>query len=259
MAGWARQSRSRTGRRVITSERPILFSAPMVRALLDGRKTQTRRVVKPSRAWPIGFVGGAGDQNDPSCYGFEDLNSGQWWTLAADSISNQIPCPYGAPGDRLWVREAWRVGKPHDATAPRDILPPLVERGKGVTVLYQAGGWRSVGPRDREEPVYRDDAPMPEWAGKARPSMFMPRAFSRITLEITIVRIERLDRITEEDAEAEGAAPAWLDADDNETVHAAAKPTYRQGFARLWRDINGDESWGTNPWVWVVEFKRIEA
>ena len=89
-------------------ERPILFSGPMVRALHDGRKTQTRRIVKPSRTWPIGFIGGQGDQDDPSCYGFEDLNSGQWWTLAPSHFSDaqQIPCPYGAVGERLWVRES---------------------------------------------------------------------------------------------------------------------------------------------------------
>lgn len=89
---------------------------------------------------------------------------------------------------------------------------------------------------------------------KWRPSIHMPRWASRITLEITGVHVERLNDITEDDAEAEGAPRAWLDVDGN-TVNLG-QPTYKQGFARLWRDINGDESWGANPRVWIVEFKR---
>ncbi|MDR5815837.1 hypothetical protein QCE62_19810 [Caballeronia sp. LZ033] len=222
-------------------ERPILFSGPMVRALLDGRKTQTRRVVKARPGWPIGFVGGAGDQDDPRCYGFEDLNTAQWWTLAADGgdDNHQIPCPYGAPGDRLWVRETFLYVGPGSGSD----LPSYQEERANPANHKVSNCW------------YR--ASRPDETLVWSPSIHMPRWASRITLEVTGVRVERLDQITEDDAQAEGAAPAWLDV-DGETVNLG-QPTYRQGFARLWRDINGDESWDANPWVWVVEFRRIEA
>ena len=237
-------------------ERPILFSGSMVRALLDGTKTQTRRVVKARPGWPISFVGGAGDQDDPSCYGFEDLNSGQWWTLAPDGRvdNNQIPSPYGAPGDRLWVRESGVISKlrgtaekpsifRHDVPTTPDTGHYWVEETRGPGASYNVAG------------CSRANALL-SYGAKACPSIHMPRWASRIELEVSRVRVERLNRITEEDAEAEGAAPAWLDV-DGETVNLC-RPTYRQGFARLWRDINGDESWDANPWVWVVEFKKIE-
>lgn len=206
----------------MSKERPILFSGPMVRALLDGRKGQTRRIVK----------GVALDWLEPGMF-------------TPDYVAKNYPCPYGQTGDRLWVREAWRVGKPHDTTRPRDILPPLIERGQGVTVLYETGGWRSVGPEGREEPIYPDNAAIPDWAGKLRPSIFMPRAFSRITIEVTGVRVERLQDISEKDAQSEG-------------VEKSDDPIFPYAFAygRLWEELHGKGSWYVNPWVWVVEFKR---
>lgn len=151
----------------------------MVRALLDGRKTQTRRVVKARPGWPIGFVGGAGDHDDPTCYGFEDLNTAQWWTLKADgnSDNHQIPCPYGAPGDRLWVRETWQGPMWEEGTWDPDTdyhSPKYCE--------YRADG----GPTP--EYVDFDDNLHQGW----KPSIFMPRWASRITLEVTGVRVERL-------------------------------------------------------------------
>ncbi|WP_231907916.1 hypothetical protein [Cupriavidus sp. USMAHM13] len=94
-------------------ERPILFSGAMVRAILDGRKTQTRRVATRKRGWPIHFVGGGPvggpDWNDPSCWGFEDPDTTTWWLLKSDGDGScQIPSPYGQAGDRLWVRETWQ-------------------------------------------------------------------------------------------------------------------------------------------------------
>ncbi|PCM94412.1 hypothetical protein CP916_30895, partial [Pseudomonas aeruginosa] len=156
-------------------ERPILFNDQMVRAILEGRKTVTRRVVKPQPD----FLGSMVDPNTP----FKTLDAG---------LHARITCPYGEPGDRLWVRETWHVGKPHDKTAPADILAPLLAEGRGITVLYTAGGWQSVGPAGREEPIYPDDQPLPDWAGKGRPSIHMPRWACRILLEITAVRVERL-------------------------------------------------------------------
>jgi hypothetical protein len=233
-------------------ERPILMNAAMVRATLrdEDPKTQTRRLV--DKKWqhfaeccpmsesieiengePMDFPG-----RTPASFVFHNgipIRDGEW---------QPVICPYGEIGDRLWIREAWRVGKPFDATAPRDILPPLIERGQGVTVLYEAGGWLSVGPADREEPTYPDDAPMPDWAGKLRPSMFMPRAFSRILLEITGVRVERLNQITCGDLRAEGAP------------HDRISLNFRW-FKDVWAATGGE--WDANPWVWVIEFRRITA
>jgi hypothetical protein len=194
----------------IIKERGILFSAPMVRALLDGRKTVTRRAVKGvALDWLEEF--------EPS--------------YVADPENGM--CPYGKPGDRLWVRETWaRVGNGDPgyltfrATYP-DCLPPDLENVPAAEAI--------------------------RW----KPSIHMFRRDSRILLEITDVRVERLQDISEEQAEAEGAAPAWLDENDDDTVHAAAPPTYRRGFARLWRDINGAGAWGADPWVWVVAFRQI--
>ncbi|HEJ2633769.1 TPA: hypothetical protein SL207_002125 [Pseudomonas aeruginosa] len=220
-------------------ERPILFTGPMVRAILEGRKTVTRRVVKPQPD----FLGSMVDPNTP----FKTLDAG---------LHARITCPYGEPGDRLWVRETWHVGKPHDKTAPADILAPLLAEGRGITVLYTAGGWQSVGPAGREEPIYPDDQPLPDWAGKGRPSIHMPRWASRILLEITAVRVERLQDISEEQALAEGVRDAGersFDVEDSK--HFAADP--RESFASLWSSINGESSWDANPWVWVVEFKRV--
>jgi hypothetical protein len=210
-------------------ERPILFSGAMVRALLDGRKTQTRRVVKARPGWPISFIGGAGDQDDPSCYGFEDLNTAQWWTLATDGSTDnhQIPCPYGRSGDRLWIRETF-------AHMYRGNVEPETRRHDDV--IYGADGFAP------DEYVY----------GSWKPSIHMPRWASRITLEITGVRVERLQSISEADAEAEGINFLRSVPDADETLDA------RGLFHCLWDAINGDGAWAANPWVWVVEFRRVQ-
>lgn len=203
-------------------ERPILFNAPMVRALLDGIKTQTRRVVKVRG---LDFVGGGPkdgpDWNDPSCWGYEDLNTAQHWALAKGVMVDHVfPCPYGQTGDRLWVREAWGIAgeMPHD--------PGYVE--------YRAdcqGNFNDVGDL------------IPRW----RPSIHMPRSASRILLEIIGVRVERLNACSDADALAEGVDRT------NSSIAGYAKERYR----RLWEFINGAGSWDANPWVWVVEFRTV--
>jgi len=247
---------------VSAKERPILFSGAMVRAILDGRKTQTRRVVSnqpPANTYKVMPY----NHPDPRqhFYAWVDTNP----PGPACEVSDWCqPCPYGQSGDRLWVRESWCVGKPHDERAPRDILPHALARDTGVTVLYQAGGWRSLGPAGRDEPVYSDDEPMPDWAGKGRPSIHMPRALSRIALEITGVRVERLNDCSSEDAIAEGISPykhGWerRHPDPNDISHSGATADPRLAYKGLWESINGTGSWDTNPWVWVVEFRRVEA
>ncbi|EPX3567578.1 hypothetical protein KUU66_17855 [Pseudomonas aeruginosa] len=222
-------------------ERPILFTGPMVRAILEGRKTVTRRVVKPQPDFPGSMV----DPNTP----FKTLDAG---------LHARITCPYGEPGDRLWVRETWHVGKPHDKTAPADILAPLLAEGRGITVLYTAGGWQSVGPAGREEPIYPDDQPLPDWAGKGRPSIHMPRWACRILLEITAVRVERLQDISEEQALAEGVRGEPCDHARQACADIGCwGDTAKGAFGFLWESLNGEGSWAENPWVWVVEFKRV--
>ncbi|MDS0779568.1 morphogenetic protein [Serratia marcescens] len=192
-------------------ERPVIFNGEMVRAIIDGRKTQTRRIAK------------------------------------ADNSNHLLGCPFGQVGDRLWVRETFAAfdadwkhpGKPHDL---RD--------GPWPNVVYPA----SV-------------AKIPD--GTCRPSIHMPRWASRILLEITAVRVERLNDISEEDAKAEGVraignnfgnGPAYCDyllpnLDDAAEWYNRA----RDSFKSLWKSIYGAESWSANPWVWVIEFKQVSA
>lgn len=186
-------------------ERPILFSGPMVRAIFDGTKTQTRRVVKPPK------------NVDPEHWMPEKFWDGQFNALhwPADHAEHEIlKCPYGQPGDRLWVRETF---------AEIDCR-----------LTYKAD--------------FNDGAHcvVKRWI----PSIHMPRWASRITLEITDVRVERLQNISEQDAWAEGCL-GW---DDDVTGGSSG---YGE-FSELWVSINGVESWNSNPWVWVVEFRRVE-
>jgi hypothetical protein len=199
-------------------ERPILFSGPMVRAILAGRKTQTRRIVKNQ----------------------------EWYNLKGD-YGNRLRgvdrCPYGQPGERLWVRETWTPDHspfyPHFPVAYRADAGFDYERNdKGETYSPEQKAWFP----------YR-------W----RPSIHMPRIASRITLEITGVRVERLQDISHEDAIAEGIEPiepkGWKDY--RGTAQRYMSPA--TSFQSLWFSINGLESWQSNPWVWVVEFRKLEA
>lgn len=209
----------------MVKERPILFSGEMVRAILDGRKTQTRRIVK------------AKDSDPSRCITLRTLmanvqewreQNGRWFGIDGYDTLVFADCPYGKAGDRLWVRETWGVGKPMNAKpASRMIRKPR-------SIWYAA-----------------DDRP--DWAGKTRPSIYMPRWASRITLEITAVRVERLNDISEEDAKAEGAS---IDGVGNP---GGPMRVHQRAFKILWESINGDGSWSANPWVWVIEFKRVES
>lgn len=193
-------------------ERPILFSAPMVRAILKGSKTQTRRIVKPPRNWSDQFP-----HRDP----FAMPPAVWWWDGVHDRVGVRQECPYGQPGDRLYVREAWRTTEALDLFPPRDLSPA-------------ARIW------------FETDTPHQPGFGKFRQGMHMPKWASRMTLEVTNVRVERLNDINEDDAYAEGARHS-----------ANGGANAREGFKNLWESINGPESWSANPWVWVVSFKRI--
>jgi hypothetical protein len=205
-------------------ERPILFKGAMVRAILEGRKTQTRRVINPQ---PLPYICGRDGKafmaHNPTHY----LNGDTAWTVISRDVANghnvDTRCKLGMPGDRLWVRETWK---------------PLSfgwcqTKGDVVRVRYAA---------DMAEPVMRAtedqyDATHPGRTSAWKPSIHMPRWASRIMLEITGIRAERLQTISLDDARAEGV----------ETTDR---------FAALWTDTYGTESWNADPWVWVLEFAQ---
>lgn len=209
-------------------ERPILFSAPMVRAILDGRKTQTRRVVDcPADTVAVRWVDGRETMPTGSYTG--------WAVQCGAPLLLPRKCPYGAPGDRLWVRETWGLLD----TQPKD--------GPGrATILYRA--------TDGE----RRDLRHQLW----RPSIHMPRWASRVTLEITDVRVQRLQEISRDDAIAEGlweddsAGWRWLKPAPTLCYHGP-----HQAFGALWDSVNGERSGCSardNPWVWALTFRRVE-
>lgn len=208
-------------------ERPILFSGPMVRAILEGRKTQTRRVVKPS--W-IAAAQSAGESDGP-----ETVN--KYWVDI---------CPYGAAGDMLWVKETWGLCSPHDPT------------------YWRAGSIRGIPESELREQFlveHRQNWITHPDSAYWRPSIHMPRWASRITLEITGVRVERLQDMHESDAESEGVEirNGWcLGAVHPIKSHQKIFATQIQAFQSIWQSINGRGSWDANPWVWVIEFRRVE-
>lgn len=216
-------------------ERPILFNAAMVRAIIEGKKTQTRRVVKPRKDLSFGCL------LQPHELAGE-VNAGDY-----------MNCPYGKPGDRLWVRETW-CGQLDSHTSQLIYN----EDGNTYKCLYRADGEHVVlDDGDGFTKHNKDGSEASPW----KPSIHMPRDCSRINLEITGVRVERLNDISDADAEAEGLskfphkgdfAYAWKDGDKH--GHATATGAYRN----LWEEINGPGSWDANPWVWVVEFKQIQ-
>lgn len=211
-------------------ERPILFSAPMVRALLDGSKTQTRRVVKPQ---PKMYEPG-------QCVGVSDM------------INDALVCPYGQPGDRLWVRETWGVVS-NDWDEDSNLIDWVPDRpATAISEMPFGKGYYSG------HAIYAADGSH-EWAGDDdgggeprsawHPSIHMPRIASRILLEIVSVRVERLNNITLGDICKEGMARSVYD-------FLPATDGFRV-WKELWESINGSGSYDANPWVWVVEFKRV--
>lgn len=219
-------------------ERPILFSAPMILSLLRGGKTQTRRVMKHRREWQIQ------EREDDSLWPFHpDYVTGE-------PTTSWLRCPYGTAGDQLWVRETWQ-----HADWTEDGMPFIRYRADNAVRFIEGN---AIPEADCERITDRwADLSVPANVaidGKAadrkwRPSIFMPRWASRITLEITNVRVQRLWDISEEDAQAEGAPPVSYD----------GTGVYREGYARLWDSINGAASWDANPWVWAISFQKVAA
>lgn len=206
----------------VAKERPIIFSAPMVRAILEGRKTQTRRVVTLPR-----WVEPCNEDHD-----FE-LDGEPEWPHAISRKTGclaAMECPYGQPGDRLWVRETWHSSPHFDCLYRSDY-----DDGAVLAKVVAHGGWR--------------------------PSIFMPREFSRITLEIIDVRVQRLQEISANDVLAEG----FIFSTKFELGTGYGLPNWSRGvehsaaFAALWDEINAKRApWASNPWVWAITFRRIK-
>lgn len=208
--------------------RPILFSGPMVRAILDDRKTETRRT--------------SGLMQDATRYQ-RSLRGPMWWDAISDTSSGEsaefVRCPYGSPGDLLWVRETWAGA----ADRPIHSMP--------ATYFYRADG-EQAGKQKSLSYIARER----RW----RPSIHMPRWASRITLRITDVRVKRLQDISRNDAIAEGLS--WVGDGGTPYGIPGIASTWdkdpRECYRALWEIINGHGSWATNPWVWVISFERVE-
>lgn len=226
-------------------ERPIVFSAEMVRAILEGRKTMTRRPVKHRHLTNANeldeYFGGGTCEDCDACF----------YTVPKDSTRICVKCPYGVPGDRLWVKEAWR---PKCMNCEDDDV-----RGGwyGVMPEYQAddaqGKWVEVDSAWWEKAYAEGD-----YGRKWRNSRFMPRWASRILLEIVSVRVERVQDISPADTYAEGVGDCFCGG-------ACAVDCMIMGghkFAQLWNTIHAkkpESQWDANPWVWVIEFKVVTA
>lgn len=213
-------------------ERPILFSGPMVRAIIDDLKTQSRRILKRNAAGRV------------------QLHGKTWHTDDPNAIK---ACPYGLPGDRLWVKETWLTDKKYDSLKPSEI--------------------------PRSAPIEYCASDIPFHFGKKRSSLFMPRWMSRLVLEIKNIRIERLQDISPEDAQAEGATwknfgtdqwnkllPGWSMENPHPEHFAHCLYTATHAFGNYINKIHGGKNWNlkpsnlwdTNPLVWVISFKRVE-
>lgn len=235
-------------------ERPIIFTAPEVRAILAGRKTMARRIVKP-QPYPNGYRFDGRDilchiDDLPPSAMLMDVGRGKHRGPTSNLEGWEAHCPYGQPGERLWVRESFSGPRCMDAQGGCAAAPPS-KWGDGSRIWYWADGNPDAG----------------DWT-KPRSGIHMPRWAARITLEIESVRVERLQDISEDDAMAEGVErifPAGHPADTGPNHYTTEgpervslnQPTAVGAFRALWTFINGEESWPAKPWVWVLSFKRV--
>ncbi|MBN3093513.1 hypothetical protein H4F39_07395 [Pectobacterium brasiliense] len=226
-------------------ERGIIFNGEMVRAILDGRKTQTRRAIKPQRTDPAWSV-------KPTQSPITDRHTHDWWLPTGTKPYSSLPCcPFGMVGDRLWVRETFAD----------------VNTENGPAFTYRADDGLKF-CLDDESPVNYERYPgknFAMWCGDLwrgedghiwTPSIHMPRWASRITLEITDVRVERLNSISESDALAEGFT-STVQLTESGDDYTGSYPSEK--FSNTWQSIYGAESWDANPWCWVITFRRIEG
>ncbi|WP_370602552.1 hypothetical protein [Citrobacter cronae] len=245
-------------------ERGMIFNREMVRSIIDGRKTQTRRImaIQPEHS-ELGLRRVIDSKNG------RDNGKYFWSQSGACGLkmrSKMFGCPYGEVGDRIWVRETWSdvnlEGSPAVAYRADDEVYDLME---DESLLDEGGSFNYQDPRvcKYQFAAWHSDL-ISGIEGNWRPSIHMPRWASRITLDITDVRVERLNGISETDAEAEGIdMEALFDSQDCYDCIAdhnmTGRPTAKGAFKYLWESIYGEEGWKSNPWVWVIEFKRVEG
>lgn len=223
-------------------ERPIPFSAPMVRAILEGRKTQTQRVVKLPMNYSGQQLGEIKKMDTPDAC---------WFAILAEypNVGASFNCPYGVPGDRLWVKETfWAMP-----------FSGRFFRQSGNAAFED----RNMAARNHTFTAYREawKDKKPEGCEKWTPSIFMPRERSRITLEITDIRVQRLQEISGEDAEAEGVFAHIAPYNLNKVYRDQRGTKAIEYFRELWDSINAKRGfgWDTNPWVWAITFKQVTA
>ncbi|SSK86901.1 morphogenetic protein [Klebsiella quasipneumoniae] len=245
------------------TERGMIFNAEMVRAILDGRKTQTRRVMKvqpESSQLGLLLITDSTKRSDIGKYHWAESNA-----TGNHVRSKLFSCPFGAVGDRIWVRETWAILGNEDGCCIdwEEKLCKADERS--AARIYRASCEQRPGnyglwsiPEDADWKPHTKDY---QYEGAWRPPIHMPRWASRILLEITNVRVERLNAISEEDARAEGIIDGGcLNCGEPEPCGCAnPEPDATDAFAYLWQSIYGQESWNANPWVWVIEFERVEG
>lgn len=234
------------------TERGMIFNGEMVRAILDGRKTQTRRIMKlqpkPSKSRPGDFW--FSSKKLESMVHVSDLAPGNSPIADYHLFIQEHCCPFGAVGDRIWVRETFQ-GPLFDYDLMDSYCKDPTPFEKPEFCVYKADGVPAPEFYDADDELHCC------W----RPSIHMPRWASRILLEITNVRVERLNAISEEDAAAEGVPPAGSLLPDYPGTFLTPKgdfATAKVAFQRLWESIYGAENWQANPWVWVITFRRVE-
>lgn len=244
-------------------ERGMIFNSEMVRAILDGRKTQTRRIMKvqpESNQLGLLLITDSTKHSDIGKYHWAESNA-----TGNHVRSKLFSSPFGAVGERIWVRETWAtLGNEEGSYVDwEDNLCKGDERS--AARIYRASCEQRPGDYGLwsipDDAYWKPHTKEHKFEGAWRPSIHMPRWASRILLEITDVRVERLNAISEEDARAEGIIDGGcLNCGEPEPCGCAnPEPDATDAFAYLWQSIYGQDNWNANPWVWVIEFKRVEG
>ncbi|HBX0854898.1 TPA: hypothetical protein MF126_21220 [Klebsiella pneumoniae] len=245
------------------TERGIIFNGEMVQAILDGRKTQTRRIMKvqpESNQLGLLLITDSTKHSDIGKYHWAESNA-----TGNHVRSKLFSSPFGAVGERIWVRETWATLGNEDGCYVdwEDNLCKGDERS--AARIYRASCEQRPGDYGLwsipDDAYWKPHTKEHKFEGAWRPSIHMPRWASRILLEITDVRVERLNAISEEDARAEGIIDGGcLNCGEPEPCGCAnPEPDATDAFAYLWQSIYGQDNWNANPWVWVIEFKRVEG
>lgn len=210
------------------TERPIIFTEDNPRKILEGRKTETRRIMKPQPVYDPEFLGGWVLKTTRADTSIQSFNEGMY----------PETCPFGRVGERLWVRESFAIGQKLNGWTPEET----------PTVYYRADP-------ENEDLMWEHENGVTDFKVPWKPSIYMPRTACRMVLELTSVRVERLQDITEAGAKAEGVEVA-----PGNYPESGQSNSYRGAFAFMWNEINLKRgSWSDNPWVWKIAFRRVRG